>query len=276
MIVESAVQLQRFIDQNQKLFILTGAGCSTNSGIPAYRDRSGEWKGGNPIQHQDFIDSHRVRQRYWYRSVFGWRVIGVAVPNRVHQTLAEWELKGRIDLLVTQNVDCLHRKAGSQSLVELHGRLDQVVCLSCEEIHSRYEIQSVLESLNPEVIEAFENHQPVAGPDGDARFGAVDYSVMNVPNCVKCGGVLKPNVVFFGGSVPRQDVTTCYEALERSDAVVVVGSSLMVYSGYRFCKRAAELDKPIIAINDGQTRADHLLAFKLGGDCGEILSSVKL
>ncbi len=274
MIVESAVQLQRFIDQNRKLFILTGAGCSTNSGIPAYRDRFGDWKGGNPIQHQEFLDSHRVRQRYWYRSAFGWRLIDGAEPNRVHQILADWERKGRVDLLVTQNVDCLHRKAGSRSLVELHGRLDQVVCLACEKIHSRQEIQSILESNNPQVIEAFENHKPVAGPDGDARFGSVDYSVMNVPNCEQCGGILKPNVVFFGGSVPKHDVSTCYSALEQSDAVVVIGSSLMVYSGYRFCKRAAELGKPMIAINEGQTRADHLLMFKLGGDCEEILSTV--
>ncbi|MCE2028475.1 NAD-dependent protein deacetylase [Sessilibacter corallicola] len=269
-------QLQRFIDQNRKLFILTGAGCSTDSGIPAYRDKLGSWLGGNPIQHQEFLDHHHVRQRYWFRSVFGWKVIGNAQPNLTHKLLAEWEAKGRIELLVTQNVDCLHRRAGSRSLLELHGRLDQVVCLNCDEVYHREKIQSELESLNPHVIDAFNHFEPTPGPDGDATFGAVDYSLMEVPSCMSCGGVLKPNVVFFGGNVPREDVQASYAAVEKCDAVVVIGSSLMVYSGYRFCKRAAELNKPIVVINDGRTRADDILSFKLAGDCQQILSKIQI
>ncbi len=269
-------QLQELIDRHRKLFILTGAGCSTASGIPAYRDKQGQWQVNTPIQHHDFMQQHLVRQRYWYRSLLGWKFVGTAEPNAIHAALANWEHKGRVGLLVTQNVDCLHRRAGSQALVELHGRLDRVVCLGCGEYFQRSVIQEELHQMNPQILAKLEVIHRSIRPDGDVELGDVDYSRMEIPCCRYCSGVLMPDVVFFGGSVPKQRVQQCYDAIDNSDAVLALGSSLMVYSGFRFCKRAKELGKPLIIVNQGVTRADDIADLKVEADCIEAIPSIHI
>jgi NAD-dependent SIR2 family protein deacetylase len=263
-----AKALREFIDRHPRLFVLTGAGCSTDSGIPDYRDSEGEWKRAQPVQFQPFMAELRTRQRYWARSLIGWRHFGRAAPNPAHHALAELERQGRVELLVTQNVDGLHQAAGSTSVVDLHGRLDQVRCMSCEQRISRQELQENLLNLNP----SWAQLSAQEAPDGDADLEGRDFSTFNIPPCGYCGGVLKPDVVFFGESVPRDRVDRAMQGVQSADAMLVVGSSLMVYSGYRFAQAAAEAGKPIAAVNLGRTRADHLLALKVARPAAEALA----
>jgi NAD-dependent SIR2 family protein deacetylase len=263
--------LTEFIARHPRLFVLTGAGCSTDSGIPDYRDAEGEWKRAQPVMFQPFMSEARTRQRYWARSLIGWRYFQRARPNGAHLALAELERQGRIELLVTQNVDCLHDAAGSENVVDLHGRLDRVRCMSCEQRIPRSEFQEQLRSRNP----AWAELDAREAPDGDAELESRDFASFDVPACGYCGGLLKPDVVFFGESVPRDRVDRAFAGLERSDAMLVVGSSLMVYSGYRFAQAAADSGKPIAAINLGRTRADHLLALKLPLPCADALAFVQ-
>jgi NAD-dependent SIR2 family protein deacetylase len=260
--------LTEFIARHPRLFVLTGAGCSTDSGIPDYRDAEGEWKRAQPVMFQPFMNDARTRQRYWARSLIGWRYFQRARPNAAHLALAELERQGRIELLVTQNVDCLHDAAGSRNVVDLHGRLDRVRCMSCERRIPRSELQEQLRLRNPGWAELDARE----APDGDADLESRDFSSFDVPECAYCGGVLKPDVVFFGESVPRDRVERAMAGLARADAMLVVGSSLMVYSGYRFAQVAATSGKPIAAVNLGRTRADHLLALKLALPCAEALA----
>ena len=252
------------------VFVLSGAGVSTDSGIPGYRDERGAWKGRAPVQYRDFVGSESVRKRYWARSSLGFPLIANAAPNAAHHALRALELCSVLSLLVTQNVDGLHRRAGSQQLVDLHGRLDQVRCLGCEALTSRAELQSELLAQNPEFARASATFKP----DGDAELEDVDYERFQVVPCAACGGMLKPHVVFFGESVPAARVQQAMSALERSRLLLIVGSSLMVFSGYRFARAAAQLGLPIVIMNRGVTRADELSALKLDGDVGEILSDV--
>lgn len=261
-------ELIAFVRRHPRLLVLTGAGLSTASGIPAYRDHTGQWRRSAPIQHRDFLASHAARQRYWSRSLVGWRTLAGAEPNRGHHALAALEALGRVELLVTQNVDGLHQRAGSRNAVDLHGRVDRVVCLSCGELSSRAALQTRLERDNPALVDFV----AAAGPDGDADVDGLDLRGVMVPECGRCGGTLKPDVVFFGDSVPGARVEDAMAALARADALLVVGSSLMVYSGYRFCRRAVQLGKPQAALNRGTTRADDLFDCKVEGDCGEQLS----
>lgn len=263
-------QLTDFIATNPRLLVLTGAGCSAASGIPTYRDNKGNWQRSNPITHQDFVSRMASRQRYWARSFVGWPPVREARPNPAHQALAQLEEKGVVRLLVTQNVDRLHQKAGHSQVVDLHGRLDQVVCLSCDHTISRQEMQKQLAASNPQLAET-----PACwtlAPDGDADVADSLVEQLRVPACRFCGGMLKPNVVFFGDSVKRDLVAFINDELEASDALLVVGSSLMVFSGYRFCRHAAAVNKPMACINSGKTRADDLFQVKLEMDCGEALS----
>jgi NAD-dependent SIR2 family protein deacetylase len=261
--------LHQFIDRHPRLFVLTGAGCSTDSGIPDYRDEKGEWKrASRPVMFQPFMSDELTRKRYWARSLIGWRHFRRAQPNRAHQALAQLEQRGRIELLVTQNVDCLHQAAGSTNVVDLHGRLDQVRCMSCEQRIPRDEWQQLLIDRNPVWAELHANE----APDGDADLELRDFSDFNVPPCPYCGGLVKPDVVFFGESVPRDRVDRAMLGLQQSDAMLVVGSSLMVYSGYRFAQAAADAGIPIAAVNLGATRADSLLALKVALPCGEALA----
>lgn len=252
------------------VFVLSGAGVSTDSGIPGYRDERGAWRGRAPVQYRDFVGSESVRKRYWARSSLGFPLIANAAPNAAHHALRALELRSVLSLLVTQNVDGLHRRAGSQQLVDLHGRLDQVRCLGCEALTSRAELQSELLAHNPEFARASATFKP----DGDAELEDVDYERFQVVACAACGGMLKPHVVFFGESVPVARVQQAMSALERSRLLLIVGSSLMVFSGYRFARAAAQRGLPIAIVNRGVTRADELSALKLDGDVGEILSDV--
>jgi NAD-dependent SIR2 family protein deacetylase len=261
-------ELRGFIESHSRLFVLTGAGCSTGSGIPDYRDDDGEWKRGRPVMLQDFLAHEHWRQRYWARSLVGWHRMHAALPNDAHRALAALEQRGRVAQLVTQNVDGLHQAAGSSLVLDLHGRVDVVRCMSCERRTPREAVQAELTRRNA----AFAELTARVAPDGDADLDAADFASFAMPSCDACGGLLKPDVVFFGERVPQERVHAAFAALERSDAMLVVGSSLMVYSGYRFAKAMADLGRPIAAVNLGRTRADELLALKVSARCAEALA----
>ena len=260
--------LQDFIERRQRLFILTGAGCSTPSGIPDYRDADGQWKRAQPVTYQAFMGEEKTRGRYWARSLIGWRLVRQAEPNDAHRALAALEAMGRTELLLTQNVDRLHQAAGSARVIDLHGRIDLVRCMDCERRSPRVELQEELSALNPD----WSHLDATEAPDGDADLEGDDFSSFVIPPCRRCGGVLKPDVVFFGENVPRDRVDTAFRHLDKADAMLIVGSSLMVYSGFRFVERAASLGKPLAAVNLGRTRADALLTFKTEQPCETALS----
>ncbi len=259
--------LPTFIASHHRLLVLTGAGCSTDSGIPDYRDADGQWKRSPPVNYQAFMAQAATRQRYWARSLLGWSRFGRAQPNATHHALAVLEADGRVELLLTQNVDGLHQRAGSQTVIDLHGRLDQVRCIGCGALSPREELQQRLDAANPGWLQL----QAGIAPDGDADL-EVDFSGFQVPACTHCGGILKPDVVFFGESVPRERVAAVQAHLERADAVLVVGSSLMVYSGFRFVDAAARAGLPVAAVNLGRTRADALLSLKVEIPCAQALA----
>nr|WP_232226032.1 NAD-dependent protein deacetylase [Salinisphaera hydrothermalis] len=263
----NADRLREFVSTHRRLFVLTGAGMSTDSGIPDYRDRDGGWKGASPIQHQAFVTQLSKRRRYWARSMAGWPPVARARPNSGHLALARLGAAGQLSLLVTQNVDGLHQAAGSRNVVDLHGRLDRVICLDCGTRVSRHRVQEMLIAANSGWL----HDADAMRPDGDIELGDVDYDAFNVPDCPACGGILKPDVVFFGGAVPKSRVERAWAGLARADAVLVSGSSLMVWSGFRFVREAARSGLPIMAINHGRTRADDLLTHKIDGDCGTLL-----
>jgi NAD-dependent SIR2 family protein deacetylase len=261
-------EIRRFVANNDKLMVITGAGCSQASGIPTYRDHSGRWLRSEPIQHGDFATRHSARQRYWARSMAGWPTIECAQPNAAHYHLAELERRGKVSLLVTQNVDGLHQSAGHERVIDLHGRLDQVVCLTCGKRSSRATLQNRLQSLNP----ALPDFSDIA-PDGDADL-LMDYATIEVPACLRCDGILKPDVVFYGGSVDRKLVQQIYDAQTKVDGLLVVGSSMMVFSAYRYVRKAAALATPIACINAGTTRADELYAVKVSATCDRVLQAL--
>ena len=260
--------LRRFLDRSERLFILTGAGCSTESGIPDYRDAEGAWKRARPVMFRAFMDEELTRQRYWARSLVGWRNFRRAHPNDAHRALVQLQREDRVAALVTQNVDRLHQAAGSSDVIDLHGRLDWVRCMGCEHRLPREPLQAALVRAN-EAWAALDAH---TAPDGDADLENRDFSAFQIPACPACGGILKPDVVFFGESVPGDRVATAMQRLAHCDAVLVVGSSLMVYSGYRFVRAAAQSGKPIAAINLGRTRADELLTLKVAESCTDALA----
>ncbi|MGY6631178.1 MAG: NAD-dependent protein deacetylase [Wenzhouxiangella sp.] len=263
-------RLADFIDRHRRLLVLTGAGLSTGSGIPAYRDAQGQWLRRDPILYHDFIASSTVQRRYWARSFLGWQSIRNGRANAAHHALARLEQADQLALLVTQNVDGLHAQAGSQALVEVHGSLWQVSCLGCHARFPREAIQAQLLERNPdwrpEVLEI--------RPDGDAELDARAYPGFEPVACTRCGGVLKPDVVFFGESVPAERHQTINQALDECDALLVIGSSLVVMSGYRIVRQAHQRGLPVAAVNNGRTRADDLLNFKVGGDCVAVLSQL--
>jgi NAD-dependent SIR2 family protein deacetylase len=259
-------ELNAFLTRHPRLFVLSGAGISADSGIPDYRDHQGNWKRSPPVDHRDFVTRLSCRQRFWARSLVGWPLMARARPNAAHLGLAELERRQQIELLVTQNVDGLHQRAGSTRVLDLHGRSDSVLCLGCKLRYSRAQVQQRLADDNP----AFATLQAPAAPDGDADL-ELDFSRFRLHDCDHCGGILKPDVVFFGDQVPKDRVSTAMDALAQANAMLVVGSSLMVYSGFRFCRQAAALGKPIAAVNLGRTRADDLLSLKLEAPAGPLL-----
>jgi NAD-dependent SIR2 family protein deacetylase len=255
--------LQNFVDRHRRLFVLTGAGCSTRSGIPDYRDTHGQWKRAQPVTYQAFMGEEKTRRRYWARSLIGWRRIRQARPNDAHRALARLEAMGRSELLLTQNVDRLHQAAGSTRVIDLHGRIDLIRCMDCERRSPRDELQDELGRLNGDWLDL----DATEAPDGDADLEGADFSCFVTPSCRRCGGVLKPDVVFFGENVPRDRVDAACRHLDEADAMLIVGSSLMVYSGFRFVQRAASLGKQVAAVNLGRTRADGLLTLKAELPC---------
>lgn len=260
-------RLAEFIADHPRLLLLTGAGCSTDSGIPDYRDADGQWKRTPPVDYRAFMADAAVRRRYWARSLVGWPRFGQARPNVTHRALAVLEADGRVELLLTQNVDGLHQRAGSCNVIDLHGRLDEVRCMGCEARSPRQALQQRLLDANP----AWAALQATQAPDGDADLEG-DFSGFVVPDCTVCGGLLKPDVVFFGENVPRERVAAVHAHLQRADAVLVVGSSLMVYSGFRFVEAAARAGLPVAAVNLGRTRADALLSLKIEQPCAQALA----
>lgn len=262
---------QRWLDwglDHKRLLVITGAGCSTEVGIPDYRDEDGAWKRPQPVTFQAFMGDEQVRKRYWARSMLGWCVMGQAQPGTAHKALALLEQKGRIELLLTQNVDGLHSAAGNLQTLDLHGRIDTVRCMDCGQRHARAHLQQRLLECNPLWARLY----AAPAPDGDADLEHQDFDGFEVPACPHCGtGLLKPDVVFFGESVPRERVQAGLDAVASCDGVLIAGSSLMVYSGYRFALAAAGQEKSLVAVNQGRTRADELLDFKYAGDVGQAL-----
>ncbi len=252
---------------HRKLWILTGAGLSAASGLPTYRDDEGNWKAANPVQHQDFINQAHNRQRYWSRSMVGWPSFREAAPNAAHLALTRIQQSGRVHQLVTQNVDRLHSKSGSTAVIDLHGRLDRVICMQCGHRISRHEMQDRLLAANPELSTS----NVTLLPDGDAAVSAEMAQQLVVPDCERCDGMLKPDVVFFGDNVPGARVAEAYRTLQEADAALFIGSSLQVMSGYRFCVQASKQAIPLYCINRGQTRADHLFDAKLEADLSDTL-----
>lgn len=267
---EDIERLRTFIDAHPRLLVLTGAGCSTESGIPDYRDALGAWKRTPPVQYQDFMGSEQARRRYWSRSMLGFPLMAAARPNAAHRWIAGLETAGRLELLVTQNVDGLHQLAGSREVVDLHGRIHQVLCMSCGMRIERSLLQQRLESLNPELRQ----QRAAIGPDGDADLDDVELAGFRLPSCDVCGGILKPDVVFFGENVPRSRVDRTYAAIGRADALLVLGSSLKLFSGFRFCREAVRLGVPMAAVNLGVTRADESLHMKVEAPCAALCAAM--
>jgi NAD-dependent SIR2 family protein deacetylase len=264
---DHAARIAAFLDRHPRALVLTGAGLSTASGIPDYRDPDGTRRGKPPIHGPDFRKSDFVQRRYWARSMIGWPVLARARPNAGHLALAGLEAIGRIGSVLTQNVDGLHGQAGSHGVLELHGNIHTVVCLDCAALYPRAFIQGQLDDLNPQMLGA--NATPL--PDGDASVEPAELADFRLPWCTCCGGTLMPNVVFFGDNVPPARTAIALAQMERADALLVVGSSLMVYSGFRFCRLAQASGKPIAAINLGRTRADDLLDLKIEASSERVL-----
>lgn len=264
---ENARALAAFIGAYRHVLVLTGAGVSTPSGIPDYRDFEGRWKRGQPIQHARFMNDPVARQRYWARSFSGWPAFAAARPNAAHRALASLEAAGHVHHLVTQNVDGLHQRAGSRRVLDLHGRLDLVDCQVCAARLSRHVFQDRLTEANP----VFAAGVGTTAPDGDALIDENTVHEFNVPCCDRCGGILKPNVVFFGGTIPPARQRRVLDKLETADALLVVGSSLTVFSGYRIVREARARGMPVTVINKGRTRADAEITLKVSGDCATLL-----
>jgi len=254
----------------RRALALTGAGCSTESGIPDYRGPRADGQPRaprTPIMFRDFVSSARARQRYWARSVRGWPALASAQPNQAHRALAALELAGGLVGVITQNVDGLHAAAGSRRVVELHGSLAQVRCLECAAPCDRAELQERLLAKNPGWLE----RAAAQAPDGDAELDGEAVADFAVEDCAACGGPLKPDVVFFGENVPARVVAAAWNLFDEAGALLVVGTSLAVFSGYRFVRRAAERRIPIAILNRGPTRGDGEATLRLDGLAGELL-----
>ncbi|HEY2900270.1 MAG TPA: NAD-dependent protein deacetylase [Polyangia bacterium] len=252
--------------RDRRFVALTGAGCSTESGIPDYR---GEGRSGprRPILHDAFIKHAPVRQRYWARATLGWRRFSTAAPNPAHHALARLEHAGLLAGIITQNVDRLHHAAGSRRVVELHGALADVRCLACDATFARDSVQQRLLDANPDWLTA----ATALAPDGDADLADEAVAAFTVVGCESCGGALMPNVVFFGGHVAEPTLRAAWELFAAAEILLVVGSSLTVYSGLRFVRRAGELGLPIALINLGPTRADDVMTVRLDARAGQVL-----
>jgi NAD-dependent SIR2 family protein deacetylase len=253
---------------DRKLLVLGGAGISTDSGIPDYRGPGAPVR--TPMTYQDFVRGPEAQQRYWARAHIGWGRMRAAEPNATHHRLVELERDGRLTGLITQNVDGLHSRAGHRDLVDLHGRIDRVICLECRAVSPRVDLHQRLTELNP----GYDTRAAETAPDGDVLLE--DTADFRVADCHGCGGRLKPDVVFFGENVPKDRVARCYAMVADAEALVVLGSSLQVMSGLRFVRRAHQHDIPIVIINRGPTRGDDLATLKIEAGCAETLAQAVL
>lgn len=253
---------------SRRFTTLTGAGVSTDSGIPDYRGPGAPMR--TPMTYQEFVSGPAAQRRYWARSYLGWSRMRRAEPNRSHHVLARLQAAGQVPLLVTQNVDGLHERAGTRSVCALHGRIADVVCLSCRQWTSRAVLQDRMSLLNPGF--AARHAAVTSRPDGDVELA--ETAGFEVPGCDLCGGVLKPDVVFFGENVPKDRVQRCFDAVESAEALLVAGSSLTVLSGFRFVRHAHKIGMPVVIVNRGATRGDELARHKLDAGCAEFLSAL--
>jgi NAD-dependent SIR2 family protein deacetylase len=260
------------------VLILSGAGLSTESGIPDYRGPTGLARRGSgsvPMTYQTFTGSAAARRRYWARSYLGWRHIARAVPNDGHRAVAELSRRGLLSGIITQNVDGLHQAAGASAVTELHGSLHRVICLSCGQRTTRTELGRRLDAANPGWdAELATSVSVISRPDGDAVLDDTATESFQVVDCAACHGVLKPDVVFFGENVPRPRAEACYALVERSRALVVLGSSLTVMSGFRYVRHAAGLRRPVVIVNQGATRGDAYAAATLDAPLGQTLTAL--
>lgn len=254
----------------RRLAVLTGAGCSTESGIPDYRGGGTRRRARNPIQYRAFVRDPEARRRYWARSLVGWERVCTARPNAGHAALAQMERQGVVRGLITQNVDRLHHAAGSRGVVELHGALAEVRCMDCGELEPRADLQRRLWAHNPD----FPAGAAETLPDGDVALPDAWVRGFRVPTCLACAGTLKPRVVFFGENVPRPVVDAAFHLVDAAEALLVVGSSLAVYSGLRFVRRAAERKLPVAIVNLGETRGDPLATVCVQARAGEALPAL--
>ena len=256
--------------KNRSWTALTGAGISTDSGIPDYRGPDSPR--ATPMMYGEFVGSVQARQRYWARSFLGWQRMRVAHPNAGHLALAELAAYG-LNGVITQNVDGLHHAAGSDPVIDLHGRISQVICLDCGQVTDRADYQQRLLELNPGISGSEEDlRHAELRPDGDAVVD--DWSGFVVAPCLNCGGVLKPDVIFFGETVPRDRVQRCYDLINDSELLLVAGSSLAVMSGLRFVRHDAKAGKPVIIINRGATRGDDLATLRIDAGTTEALQAL--
>ncbi|SCL26876.1 NAD-dependent protein deacetylase [Micromonospora inyonensis] len=251
--------------------VLSGAGLSTESGIPDYRGPSGVARRHTPMTYQTFTGDAAARRRYWARSHLGWRLVARAAPNAGHRAVARLQHAGLVDAVITQNVDGLHTAAGSTRVVELHGRLDEVVCLDCGNLTSREELDRRLREANP----GFDVTVTAVNPDGDVDLPDEAVAAFRVVDCGFCRtGLLKPDVVFFGETVPASRVARCFDLVERARLLLVLGSSLTVMSGRRFVVRAAKRDVPVVIVNQGPTRGDGYAAVTVDAPLGRFLPTL--
>ena len=252
------------------VMVLTGAGMSTDSGIPDYRGANGSLRRYTPMTFQTFTSDDAARRRYWARSHLGWRRFAAARPNLGHRLVARLQEFGLLSGIVTQNVDGLHQAASASAVIDLHGRLDRVVCLSCRGLSSRAGLDVRLRLANP----GFDADVSAMNPDGDAEIADDELLGFRIVDCLACGGVLKPDVVFFGENVPRPTVTACFELLEASATLLVLGSSLTVMSGYLFVKRAVRQGIPVVIVNQGLTRGDGDAELRVEGALRDVLANL--
>ncbi|MBQ1046964.1 NAD-dependent protein deacetylase [Micromonospora sp. C51] len=247
--------------------VLSGAGLSTESGIPDYRGPSGVARRHTPMTYQTFLADAVARRRYWARSHLGWRLIAGAAPNDGHRAVARLQQGGLVTGIITQNVDGLHSAAGSRDVTELHGRLDEVVCLGCRRRTSRAELDGRLRAANP----GFVGQAAAVNPDGDVDLADAQVAAFRTVDCLACGGLLKPDVVFFGETVPAARVQSCFAMVEQARLLLVLGSSLTVMSGRRFVLRAAKRDVPVVIVNQGPTRGDEYACLRVEAPLGRLL-----
>jgi NAD-dependent deacetylase sirtuin 4 len=258
--------------RGRRIVALTGAGCSTESGIPDYRGPDTPPRTRPPIQHREFMDEAETRHRYWARSTLGWSQFSTAAPNAAHAALAALEGAGSIAGVITQNVDSLHGAAGSRAVVELHGALARVRCLACAAMTTRDALQARLLAANPGWLARA--HGAAIAPDGDSDLPEALVREFTVVACAACDGTLMPDVVFFGGTVPRPTLDAAWQLFDQGEVLLVVGSSLAVFSGYRFVRRAAERGVPIAIVNRGPTRGDDYAHVRVDARAGFALTAL--